>query len=162
MKESNKISLAPFFKEFSEKYLKWFEDDPELYKLTATPKFESIQDIHSLSDHWSSSNDRKHLLVLLDDEYIGDVTVCHENYHDDGEFEFGIMIAKSEYRGKGFGKEILSQTENILRSMKSKVVTAKIDFDNEPSIKFFLKNGFQLEKKDEKLKEFVLKKYLTC
>lgn len=56
----------------------------------------------------------------------------------------GILIAKEDYRRKGYGSEVLSLVINYcFAHLGLHQVYANVTTDNEPSMRLFEKNGFQ-------------------
>lgn len=56
----------------------------------------------------------------------------------------GILIAKEEYRRKGYASEVLSLVSNYcFAHLGLHQVYANVTTDNEPSMRLFEKNGFQ-------------------
>jgi phosphinothricin acetyltransferase len=53
------------------------------------------------------------------------------------------LYLKSEYTGKGYGKEMLNYIEPIIRRTGYKNIVALVSGDNEVSIRFFEKYGYE-------------------
>ena len=65
---------------------------------------------------------------------------------------FLSMIAVStECEGQGIGSKLISEVENLCINSGMKVIKLEVNSNNEKAISFYLKNGYEILKRDEKI-----------
>ena len=65
---------------------------------------------------------------------------------------FLSMIAVStECEGQGIGSKLISEVENLCINSGMKVIKLEVNSNNEKAINFYLKNGYEILKRDEKI-----------
>lgn len=90
-------------------------------------------------------NPDRYTLVMLDDEkIIGTLTYCKsrfEDYEDWGEIVSIYFLP--EYMGKGYGKDLLEQAVEELKTMGFQTVFLRVLEDNHRARHFYEKCGFK-------------------
>lgn len=98
-------------------------------------------------DQWCGAFDNPecYTLIMLDDEkIIGTLTYCKsrfEDYKDWGEIVSIYFLP--EYMGKGYGKPLLEQTVEELKTMGFQTVFLRVLEDNHRARHFYEKCGFK-------------------
>lgn len=95
-------------------------------------------------------------LFFLEKVFIGYVTFNTEKNNSNTYIINDIHIVK-QFQKKGYGKEILDFV--VSKALQSKINNLKANvFENNPSIEFYKKNGFEKIKYLEKSNTFVMQK----
>ena len=82
-------------------------------------------------------------------------------YANDSETKCGyisLIGVKDEYRQKGYGKQLLSFTESIMKQEGMESVRLEVDNDNKVAQLFYKKMSFSYEKEASKNSMYMLKK----
>ncbi|XP_041364872.1 N-acetyltransferase 9-like protein isoform X2 [Gigantopelta aegis] len=152
----SKVLLVPYKRHHVLKYHKWMQSE-ELQTLTASEPL-SLEEEYDMQKKWQEDED-KCTFIVLDllkykngqkkqedneiDSMIGDVNLFLNDVSNRKNAEIEIMIAEETYRGKGLGKEaLLSMMRYGVEVLHLDRITAKIGYDNKPSICMFMKLGF--------------------
>lgn len=101
-------------------------------------------------DAWVRNSEGKRYyryLMNSDNEYVGEIA-----YHYDRQRDIYIcdVIILAKYRNRGYGSEGIRQLCKAAKINGISVLYDDIAVDN-PSYKLFLKNGFEIEYKDEEI-----------
>ena len=84
------------------------------------------------------------IIFAKDGKMIGDINLFFSEWIEKNEAEINIMIAVPEYRGKGLARQAMDAIEKFAKGVyKKDTIIAKIKDDNEASINFFTKIGYQ-------------------
>ena len=135
-----RIKLVPYLEEHVPLYHSWL-DDPEVQRQTCTEPV-TLQEEYEYQREWTLREDRIIRLIEVDGVLIGDINLFASNQlEDDDVWEVNIMIARKEYRGRGYASEAL---ELLLRECHISSVMAKVHKDNHASIKLFTKSFRQV------------------
>lgn len=130
--ERNRLSLfKPKLRDLEtivELSIKIFEDDYE--------------DSKSLIENCLNSETREQFLASLDDKVIGLVSVNHLDVEEASIFGLGIL---PEFRGKGYGKELLSLILENLWSQGKAQITLEVDSTNDRALRLYQTMGFRIE-----------------
>jgi RimJ/RimL family protein N-acetyltransferase len=70
---------------------------------------------------------------------IGDLNL----FVDEGVGDINIMIAEPSYRQLGLATECIAHLELVAKNLRLHTLSAKIQTDNEPSLRLFVKLGYQ-------------------
>mgnify|MGYP003303878989 CR=1 FL=1 len=85
-------------------------------------------------------------LIKKDKTTIGFIMLVENGRTQKFEIDMGIL---SQYRGKGYGSQALSQLKRIILNSPDKLdVEIQTRIVNEPAIRSILKNGFVLSRQD--------------
>ncbi|ELT99980.1 hypothetical protein CAPTEDRAFT_212602 [Capitella teleta] len=162
------VVLVPYEQHHVEKYHSWMKSE-ELQKLTASEPL-SLQEEYRMQESWRQDNDKCTFIVLDKSDYnafngikgqieamAGDVNLFLSEEDGFKSAEIEIMIAEPKCRGKGMGKEaLLAMLRYGIDELNLILITAKIGFDNEASLKLFTKLGFSEISRSEVFKEVTL------
>jgi RimJ/RimL family protein N-acetyltransferase len=165
--EGTKCILVPYTKDLVETYHAWFISDPQLLETTCSELL-SIEEEYSNQESWRT--DPCKLTFLIRDKTIegsplcGDIncflteyykedfeadSVGDSEYIPDGHVgEINLMIAVKQSRRKGIAEEALTMFMEYMKKVIPglRVVLAKIQVSNIPSIALFEKLGFVIHK----------------
>lgn len=130
--------LREFRKEDVETYFEWMQDE-ELLKLTGSEPM-SKEDVEGLLVR-SQSGDCIVRIIQVDDSPIGDIDLFAS--FEPNEYEINMMIARKDYRGRGFGKKTLSIFLKECLPGDCEKVWAKILKENVVSRRLFESFGFK-------------------
>lgn len=108
--------------------IKIFEDDYE--------------DSRSIIENCLNSETREQFLATLDDKTIGLVSVNHLDVEEASIFGLGIL---PEFRGKGYGKVLLSLILENLWSQGMTQITLEVDSENDRALRLYQAMGFRIE-----------------
>lgn len=135
------MELREFREEDVDVYYEWMQDE-ELLKLTGTAPM-TKEDVLGLLN-CSQSGECLVKIIHVEGFPIGDIDLFNTG---GDEVEINMMIARKDYRGRGYGKEALSLffKEHV---PVGKRVWAKIREDNTISRKMFESFGFRYEQKN--------------
>ena len=159
-----KCSLVPYTKDLVETYHEWFVNDPELLETTCSELL-TLEEEFANQESWRS--DESKLTFLIRDTTIPDHPLCGDincflspYYAEDWAMEevesaanpvshgvvgeLNLMVAEKHSRRKGIAEEAMRLfTEYMLIELKDlKILVAKIQISNAPSIALFEKLGF--------------------
>ena len=102
---------------------------------------DSYEDSKSLVENCFESETREQYLAVLNDEIIGLGSVNRES-DEASIFGFGIV---PEYRGKGYGKELLHLMIDRLYQMGKTEIMLDVSSENVRALELYKKSGFQTE-----------------
>ncbi|EDV27866.1 uncharacterized protein TRIADDRAFT_20514 [Trichoplax adhaerens] len=151
--EGRNIGLVPYCPHHVLQYHQWMQS-AELRAQTASEPLTLSQE-YQMQQSWQQDEDKCTFIILARkywngikdaeiESMIGDVNLFFNNPNDPHTAEIEIMIAKSEYRRKGFGSEALQAMMIYgITQLNTEKFVAKIGMDNTPSICLFNKLGFQ-------------------
>lgn len=89
-------------------------------------------------------NNRNYCYVLIDKERT--VGYCRLDWREDGYFEVSIAI-DGNHQGKGFGNLLIKETLSLFCNYR---IIAYVKSENSASLNLFIKNGFEISKKNTK------------
>ena len=122
--------LTPHFKDFDkiiDTSMRTFDD--------------SYEDSKGLIENCLQSETREQYLAVLNDEIIGLGSINQER-DEASIFGFGIV---PEYRGKGYGKELLHLIIDRLLQMGKTEIMLDVNSENVHALELYKKTGFQIE-----------------
>lgn len=148
----NKVVLVPYKKSHVEKYHKWMQSE-ELLEKTASERL-SLDEEYEMQHNWWKDDDKCTFIVLCKQIHsnntdtitsmVGDVNLFLNNCDDKSEAELEVMIAETDVRRNGYGKESVKLMMYYgFKYLSIKKYVVKIGADNQNSINMFLKLGFQ-------------------
>ncbi|KAH8395903.1 hypothetical protein KR215_010186 [Drosophila sulfurigaster] len=169
------VILVPYEARHVPKYHEWMSC-PTLRNLTASDEL-TLSEEYDMQRSWREDNDKLTFIVLCAETYantndeiaamVGD-TNLFLRYDDDEEegnqyvAEAEIMIAATEARGKGYGREAMllmfKYAQNHLSVTKFE---AKIDMDNQISLRLFENFQFVEVRRVEVFHEVTLERKVT-
>lgn len=83
-------------------------------------------------------------IALLGDEVIGVLgIVSNYNLHDGFSMFLEHVIVDKEHRAKGYGAQLVAFAEARAREEGCKIIELDADYDAEPAMKMYEKNGFK-------------------
>jgi ribosomal protein S18 acetylase RimI-like enzyme len=99
-------------------------------------------DSKSLIENCFNSQSREQFLVTLDEKAIGLVSVNHLGPEEASIFGLGLL---PEFRGSGYGKELLHLVLEYLWRRGKTQITLEVDSKNERAFRLYQKIGFRIE-----------------
>lgn len=102
---------------------------------------ESTEDAHNFVTHALETAGRAQYLIKLDDKDIGMVSVFSEN-GDATIYGVGLL---PEYRGKGYGRQLLYLTIQTILKSGIKNIRIEVDSTNQIAYKLYTTSGFAAE-----------------
>ncbi|XP_030370861.1 N-acetyltransferase 9-like protein [Scaptodrosophila lebanonensis] len=168
----NSVILVPYEEKHVSKYHEWMSR-PELRALTASEAL-SLEEEYEMQKSWRNDDDKLTFIVLCAKSYarngdeiasmVGDTNLFmhfdEESQQNVGEAE--IMIAESEARGKGYGREaMLLMLKYAQTHLKLDKFEAKIDMDNKISLGMFESFQFVEVRRVAVFHEITLERDLT-
>ena len=169
----NEVVFVPYKKHHVEKYHKWMENE-ELLEQTASEPL-NLNEEYEMQYKWWIDEDKCTFIVLSIELFkectnvntkdiismVGDVNLFLNNPDDKSEAELEVMIAESNARRKGFGKEAVKMMMYYgVKFISIKTYIVKIGDDNKESINMFVNLGFQVQSHSEVFHETTY--YLSC
>ncbi|WP_407312895.1 GNAT family N-acetyltransferase [Desulfosporosinus sp. SB140] len=103
---------------------------------------DNYEDSKSLIENCLNSKTREQFIAILDDKAIGLVSVNHLDVEEASIFGLGIL---PEYRGQGYGKELMSLILKNLWSQGKRHITLEVDSKNDRALRLYRDMGFQIE-----------------
>ncbi|MCP9258130.1 N-acetyltransferase 9 [Dirofilaria immitis] len=142
-----KIILVPYHEHHVVKYHTWMENE-ELRMLTGSERL-SLEDEYKMQIKWHEDDDKCTFIILVRDlidsganeidSMVGDINI----FINDNTGELTIMIAESEWRGKGLGEEAVRvMLKFALQAIGVRVFEVKISENNIGSLKLVQRIGF--------------------
>jgi RimJ/RimL family protein N-acetyltransferase len=178
--EGARCLLVPYTKDLVEQYHSWFVEDPELLRLTGSELL-TLEEEYINQESWRE--DQSKLTFLIRDivnitrPLCGDINAFFSDFFEsdwedmDGisetpsglVAEINLMIARQESRRKGIAREAITTfTDFILKSIKDvRILVAKIQIDNDASIKLFESLGYHEFKRIACFNEVHLVKFVS-
>ncbi len=149
---NNDVRLVDFSKVFFDNSWNWL-NDPEIKKMTATPDF-TKEDQLKWFNSLPSKQDYLIWGVAFDHTPIG---VCGLKNITDMDCEYWGYIGNKEYWGRGVGRGIMHDLEEIARSLAVKSIWLRVLIENERAVTLYKKMGYNIERQEEFL---IMRKYL--
>lgn len=161
----------PYEKEHVLKYHEWMKSK-ELQTLTASEPL-SLEEEYQMQQSWREDNNKCTFIILDKGRYdtsgndeiecmVGDVNLFFNDEDNLSTAEIEIMIAESSARGRGLGKEALCCMMRYgFEKLNLTVITAKVAYNNKPSINMFEKIGFQEISRSDVFEEITFELKLT-
>jgi len=137
-------SINPVSDDLSE-YLKWMQDE-KLNKFILSVNKEVT--LESLSSYVTDKNEKSDCLLLgifeiSTRKHIGNIKL--EPIVKNSTATLGILIGDQDFRGKGFGLEIIKQVCDFAKiNLSLKKIELGVDIRNTAAVKLYFKCGFQL------------------
>jgi len=129
------------------RYLGWVNDGPTTRFMEIGARESSMADLQEYVSTFDGRDDR-YLLAIRDrvtGEYLGNITLQGIDARN-GSGEIGILIGEPEARGRGIGTEAIGLvTSWAFQELSLHRVHAGVVDGNEPSLRAFLRNGFEVE-----------------
>jgi len=153
--EGQRCKLVPYTADHVPTYNKWL-NDPYIQQMTQTEPY-SLSQEYEYQKEWETNENQFIFIILdrsLDDAMAGDINLFIQN-EEESIGEINIMIAEDKSRRKGIATEAVSLILDFARKhFELKQFIAKIQHDNESSIKLFKKSGFVEKEYIEQFKEY--------
>jgi len=153
--EGQRCKLVPYTAEHVPTYNKWL-NDPYIQQMTQTEPY-SLSQEYEYQKEWETNENQFIFIILdrsLDDAMAGDINLFIKN-EAESIGELNIMIAEEKSRRKGIATEAVSLILDFARKhFELKQFIAKIQHDNDSSIKLFKKSGFVETEYIEQFKEY--------
>ena len=178
--EGSRCLLVPYTKDLVEQYHSWFVEDPELLRLTGSELL-TLEEEYVNQESWRE--DESKLTFLIRDNVdvtrplCGDINAFFSDFFESDwkdmdevsespsglVAEINLMIARKDSRRKGIAREAISIfTEYIIKSIRNvRLLVAKIQIDNDASIKLFESLGYHEFKRIECFNEVHLVKFVS-
>ena len=148
-----RVLLVPYKERHVLKYHSWMKD-PDLLFLTGSEPL-TLEQEYEMQRKWTLDDDKCTFIVLnaavleeTKDEVaamIGDTNIFFADPNDLSTGEIELMIAESDHRNKGLGKEVLQLMMAFCREVVGvRSFVAKIKDTNAASMHLFEKLGFRL------------------
>ena len=137
-------SINPISDDLSN-YLQWMRDE-KLNKFILSVNKDMTLD--SLSNYITEKNEKSDCLLLgifeiSTGKHIGNIKL--EPILKNSSATLGILIGNPEFRGKGFGLEIINQVCKFAKiNLSLKKIDLGVDIRNTSAVKLYLKCGFKL------------------
>lgn len=121
--------------------------DPYILEMTASEPL-SLEEEYEMQQSWAEDPKKATFIVVRPnggsdsstEELIGDVNLFFNDYDDPKCAEIDVMIARSDARGQGLGREaVLLMLHYALTRLEISRVFCKINEVNESSLKLFRK-----------------------
>lgn len=103
---------------------------------------DNYDDTKSLIQNRLNSKTREQYLVTVDDKPMGIASVNHLTVEEASIFGLGIL---QEYRGNGYGEELLELILENLWNQGKLQVTLEVDSKNDRAFRLYQKMGFRIE-----------------
>ncbi|MGC7872968.1 GNAT family N-acetyltransferase [Desulfosporosinus sp. SYSU MS00001] len=103
---------------------------------------DNYDDTKSLIQNRLSSQTREQYLVTVDDKPMGIASVNHLTIEEASIFGLGIL---REYRGNGYGEELLGLILENLWNQGKQQVTLEVDSKNDRAFRLYQRMGFRIE-----------------
>ncbi|MDQ7094844.1 GNAT family N-acetyltransferase [Desulfosporosinus sp. PR] len=103
---------------------------------------DNYQDSKSRIENCFNSETREQFLVVLGNKVIGLVAVNHLDGEEASIFGLGIL---PEYRGLGYGKELMELILEYLWNRGKTRLTLEVDSENERALNLYQGKGFKIE-----------------
>merc|ERR1719474_794827 len=153
-----KVKLVPYTAAHVPTYNRWL-NDPYIQQMTQTEPYSLMQEYEYQKEWYDDRN--KYIFIILDrsleDAMAGDINLFIQN-EEEQDLQIGelnIMIAEDKSRRKGIATETLQLILEFARKhFELRQFIAKIQHDNESSIKLFKKVGFVETDYVETFKEY--------
>lgn len=164
-----RVVLVPYKREHVEKYHKWMKD-PDLLYLTGSEPL-TLEQEYEMQVKWFQDDDKCTFIVMDADVFdntgddvaamVGDTNIYFTDPSDLSSGEIELMIAEPAFRGRGYGKEVLSLMLTFCREVIGvQTFVAKIKDTNHVSLSMFSKIGFKEVSASEIFQEKTLA--MTC
>jgi len=153
--EGQRCKLVPYTADHVPTYNKWL-NDPYIQQMTQTEPY-SLSQEYEFQKEWMDDRNKYIFIILdrsLDDAMAGDINLFIQN-EAESIGELNIMIAEDQSRRKGIATETIGLIIDFAKKhFELKQFVAKIQHDNESSIKLFKKSGFVETEYIEQFKEY--------
>jgi len=159
--EGKKVKLVPYTAAHVPTYNSWL-NDPYIQQMTQTEPY-SLSQEYEYQNEWNEDR-QKWIFIILDrtrDEAMaGDINlfIQREEGADDEEGQYGelnVMVAEEASRRKGLATETLRLAIAFAqKKLEISKFVAKIQTDNESSLRLFKKLGFSQTDYVEQFKEY--------
>lgn len=160
-----RVVLVPYTRQHVVKYHTWMKD-PDLLFLTGSEPLTLDQE-YEMQVKWFQDEDKCTFIILDADilsetgdevaAMIGDTNIYFSDPTDLTTGEIEVMIAEPEFRGKGYGKEVIDQMITFSRQVIGvRTFVAKIKETNHASLNMFAKLGFKKVSSSDVFKEETL------
>ena len=90
-----------------------------------------------------SADPRAVMKLFIRDEPVGLVDLDTERYASDGIGWVSLLYLKEEFRGKGYGPQVLGRAVFAYRALGRKVIRLQVAEENENAVRFYLRFGFK-------------------
>lgn len=150
--EGKNVVLVPYNPEHVPRYHQWMAS-PDLQKLTASEPL-TLEEEYDMQSSWREDTDKCTFIILDKQRWanpcfpeeecmVGDVNIFLTDPSDPSLAELEIMIAETNYRGKGLGKEVTGMMMCYgINKLGIRKFEVKIGLDNKVSIAMFKKFHF--------------------
>jgi len=81
----------------------------------------------------------------IDNEVIASYRLIRKKNREAGTVYLGGFVVKNSFKGKGVGPKILMDIKETLKEKGIKRIELTVNIDNEAGIRFYKKNGFEIE-----------------
>ncbi|AAK81570.1 GNAT family N-acetyltransferase [Clostridium acetobutylicum] len=119
-----------------------YNDLNKITKVASDVYSESYEQANSMMKNALESSDRLQFKLKLKEDYIGVVAAYF--YHDKVSI-FGVGILP-EYRGRGFGREMMSMLLEYLIERDYDDIALEVDSNNKRAFELYKSIGFQIER----------------
>ncbi|KXJ14940.1 N-acetyltransferase 9-like protein isoform X1 [Exaiptasia diaphana] len=165
----DKVVLVPYKEHHVTRYHDWMQSS-ELLAQTASERLTLDQEYEMQKSWYEDTN--KCTFIVLDkrrwrqsadeiDSMVGDVNLFFNDENDPQTAEVEVMIAEPTYRGQGLGKEsVLIMMHYGVSKVGARQFTAKIGYNNKPSLILFNKLGFSQVSSSDVFQEMTLQLYV--
>ena len=150
------MKLVPYTVDHVETYNVWL-NDPYIQQMTGTEPY-SLSQEYEYQKEWND-DETKYIFIILDktleNKMAGDINIFIQNDNNQHFAELNIMIAEEKSRRKGLAFETLQlMIKWVNDNLEIVTFIAKIQYDNQSSIKLFKKLGFIQTEYTEAFKEY--------
>jgi len=155
--EGKKVKLVPYTAAHVPTYNSWL-NDPYIQQMTQTEPY-SLSQEYEYQNEWNEDR-QKWIFIILDrtrDEAMaGDINLFIQREEEEGQYgELNVMVAEEASRRKGLATETLRLAIAFARrKLEISKFVAKIQTDNESSLRLFKKLGFAQTDYVEQFKEY--------
>ncbi|XP_020899393.1 N-acetyltransferase 9-like protein isoform X2 [Exaiptasia diaphana] len=146
----DKVVLVPYKEHHVTRYHDWMQSS-ELLAQTASERLTLDQEYEMQKSWYEDTNN----------SMVGDVNLFFNDENDPQTAEVEVMIAEPTYRGQGLGKEsVLIMMHYGVSKVGARQFTAKIGYNNKPSLILFNKLGFSQVSSSDVFQEMTLQLYV--
>jgi len=155
----SKVKLVPYTAAHVPTYNKWL-NDPYIQQMTGTEPY-SLSQEYEYQSEWNEDRNKYIFIILdksLDDAMAGDINLFIHQSTDGSQYaELNVMVAEEASRRKGLATETLQLMIDFARTkLELSKFVAKIQTDNESSLRLFGKLRFEETEYVEQFKEHTL------